>query len=79
MKTAEFNENFEIDRRARGVKALSKHTAVAALHTNRDNALADGQRFFNAEIERLRERIRKYEAERICTQPENLRSVVMSI
>jgi len=25
MKTTEFNENFEIDRRARGVKALPKH------------------------------------------------------
>jgi len=118
MKTNEFNENYELDRKTRGgIRANPKHAlavvpemltangatydsailyyffdessrevrpstgfrrtgehlcafglkivAVGALHTNRDDALADGQQFFNAEIERLRERIRKYEAEKL--------------
>lgn len=121
MKT--FNENFEIDRRSKGVKATAKRATadsavaqipptadgtlydaetiysffdeasrqirqstgfrrsgehlcafglkiveVAKLHLDRDTALSDGQRFFNSEIETLRERIRKYEAEK---KPEN--------
>ncbi len=128
MNTKTFNENFEIDRKAKGIKAMPRNAhvepeiktadgtnydpaiiyhffdeasrevrastgfrrtddflcafglkivAVADLHTNRDAALADGQKFFNVEIEHLRERIRNYEAEK---QPENrsLKAVLMS-
>ncbi len=115
MNTKTFNENFDIDRKAKGVKAMPKNApalpeiktangeiydanqtyhffdeasrevrsstgfrrtdehlcafglkivAVSALHTTRDAALADGQKFFNAEIEHLRERIRQYEIEK---------------
>ena len=128
MKTTEFNENFEIDRKSRGVKATAKHApapempktadgtpydaetlyhffdesarvvrasnglrligdylcgfglkivAVADLHTSRDAALSAAQAFFNAEIEKLRERIRECETEK---QPRNrsLKAVLTS-
>jgi hypothetical protein len=41
-----------------------KVVRIEKLRTQRDDALADGQTFFNSEIERLRDRIRKYEAEK---------------
>ena len=129
MKSAEFNKNYEIDRRSKGVKATAKHAAaevpeiltadgtvydadqtyhffdeptqqirqslglrrsgehlctfglrvvaVSKLRARKDDALADGQKFFNAEIEHLRTRIRKYEAEK---QPANrsLKAVLTS-
>ena len=128
MNTKTFNENYTIDRKAKGVKATAKNgapepeiktangenynadqtyyffdessrevrtstgfrrtdeylcafglriVAVVDLYTNRDEALSAGQRFFNAEIENLRERIRKYEAEK---QPvkRSLKAVLMS-
>ena len=128
MNTKTFNENFTVDRKSRGVKALPKDAptlpetvaadgtiydagevyhffdeasrqirdstgfrrigehlcafglkiaAVGALHTNRDDALSDAQKFFNAEIEQLRERIRHCEAEK---RPANrsLKAVLMA-
>ena len=116
MNTKTFNENYEIDRKSKGVKALAKNAPAEAvavqtadgviydaaqtyyffdvqtqevrqslglrrngehlctfglkvvpvvnLRAEKDDALADGQKFFNSEIERLRERVRKYEAEK---------------
>ncbi len=39
-----------------------KVVRIERLRTRRDDALTDGQTFFNSEIERRRARIRKYEA-----------------
>lgn len=54
-----------------------KVVAVANLRAERSGALADGQTFFNSEIERLRERIRKYEAEK-PPAARSLKAVLMS-
>ncbi|HLM60435.1 MAG TPA: hypothetical protein VK308_06515 [Pyrinomonadaceae bacterium] len=116
MKTKEFNENYEIDRKAKGIKALPKSAsaeavtirtadgenydsnetyyffdsqiaqvrtsaglrragehlcnfglnviAVSKLRANRDAALTDGQNFFKSEVERLQNRIQKFEMEK---------------
>lgn len=130
MNAKTFNENYEIDRQSKGVKAKPKHAAppdaretptadgtlydasrtyyffdeasrevrssigfrridehlcafglkvvaVARLHASRDDALADGQKFFNAEIENLREKIRNYEAEKTPAR-RSLKAVLMS-
>ncbi len=130
MNTKKFNENYEIDRKSKGARAVPKFAhaevpeiltadgtvydrnqtyfffepqaaevrqssglrrdggehlcafglkvaAIASLRAKRDDALADGQSFFNAEIEQLRERVRKYEAEK-TPAARSLKAVLMS-
>ncbi|MCA1623169.1 MAG: hypothetical protein LC768_03510 [Acidobacteria bacterium] len=116
MNTKTFNENYELDRKAKGVRANPKHTRaeepeivtadgtvydstqtyyffdaptaeikqsvglrrdgeylctfglkvipISNLRAKRDDALADGQVFFNSEIERLRNWIKDFELEK---------------
>ena len=116
MNTKTFNENYEIDRKSKGVKALAKNAPAEAvavqtadgviydaaqtyhffdvqtqevrqslglrrdgehlctfglkvvpvvnLRAEKDDALADGQKFFNSEMNRLQKRIADYELEK---------------
>jgi hypothetical protein len=54
-----------------------KVVAVSHPRSKRDDALADGQSFFNSEIEHMRERIRKYETEK-TPKARSLKAVLMS-
>ena len=116
MNTKTFNQNYELDRKAKGIRAVPKYAAteplqimtadgaaydssatyhffdtqsaeirqslglrrtdeflctfglkvveISKLRSSRDDALADGQEFFSAEIERLRKRIQDFELEK---------------